>query len=491
MQVADGAGDSFLDALFAALSPVGHDVEGELLVFEGSQGEVHSRDAVVVVSRLTSGVEEADVVIPPQGAAVPENREEGFVGTGGVVSSFEVVLREEESELVLALGPCNLGAPERGDDVAGVQGGVEEKVAVPRCGQFEDTHPLHEEGPLLAVEEGKPLVNFDLVAVALHLAEVGVDGDLGGDGGVKSRLHVDPHIVVSVSSSPTLLALPDPVRGAREGGENLRGHGRREILEGHGVEASGDSGSGCQDRPGGGDPQTDIPSGETDAHGDLFPSLEADAPEGKGDLHLVTLFGDSATACPDEVRIPVHVSVVVHDPVTLDAVGVNDKGEAGLLEILGIDHDHDVVVVVHFIPGGDTPLQLAGVGIFAEEGEVEVLLVIGRIDRGFTGKGRAKGGSVTDEGELTPKALPRLVGEVSVDLRWGFHENRNQLLPPKERSRHEKSRDDQEKSLFHSFLRIKVLWFSNGRSGRLVPSLLTGGGISPMIDPVWAISSVG
>ena len=225
MQVADGAGDALLDGFFPALGPVGHDVEGELLVFEGSQGEVHSRDAVVIVSRLTTGVKEAHVVIPSQGAAVPENRKEGLVGTGGVVSSLEVVLREEKPELVLSLGPRHLGAPEGGDDVAGVQGGIEEEVTVPRCGQFEDTHPLHEEGPLLAVEEGKPLVDFHLVAIALHLAEVGVDGDLGGDGGVKGRLHVDSHIVVGIPAPPTFLALPDPVRGAREGGENLRGHG--------------------------------------------------------------------------------------------------------------------------------------------------------------------------------------------------------------------------------------------------------------------------
>ena len=175
------------------------------------------------------------------------------------------------------------------------------------------------------------------------------------------------------------------------------------------METGGDSGSGCQDRPGGGDSQTDIPAGETDVHGDLFPSLEANGPEGEGDLHLVPLFGDSAAACPDKVRVSVHVSVVVHDPVTLDAVGVDDKGEARLVEVLGIDHDHDVVVVVHLVPRGDAPLQLAGVGIFTEEGEVEILLIVGRVDYSLSRKGGAQRGGVADEGEFASKALPSLV----------------------------------------------------------------------------------
>ena len=55
--------------------------------------------------------------------------------------------------------------------------------------------------------------------------------------------------------------------------------------------------------------------------------------------------------------------------------------------------------------------------------------------------------------------ITALIGGGGVGSGFRENESRNQLLTPKVRNRYKKSRDDQEKSLFHSSLRIKVLLF--------------------------------
>ena len=98
------------------------------------------------------------------------------------------------------------------------------------CLDPEDLGTLDEEGPKLAVEEGKALVDLDLGPVGLDLREVRVDGEVGREIRRDPVLDVQPGIGIRVLvHEPGERRVELAVLDRGQGGEELEVAARRDV----------------------------------------------------------------------------------------------------------------------------------------------------------------------------------------------------------------------------------------------------------------------
>src|SRR5262249_32014992 len=156
----------------------------ELLGRRELNGYIASFDAVMASRMFRVGENDADIVGSAQGIRCPSDREE-FVLSKDEVPAIADILRAligsiEQSKCKLAFGSRQFTAPKRIDDVPSMDAGPHVAVAS-GARDIKQSHPFHEEGSFLRVEDRKSLIYLNLECIAFHLAEIGVNRGVQSD----------------------------------------------------------------------------------------------------------------------------------------------------------------------------------------------------------------------------------------------------------------------------------------------------------------------
>jgi|GEM_PF-6903451 len=398
----------------------GEAVEAEHFRAREAQLTVEPDQAVEISALLAAGVERSQEAVGAQGALVAKQGECRPLRTGTAVQGAVRGLIEGEygrQGVLVAQLARQLEAQERVDDLPGVHGGQKRAGT----GQLEDIAALHEERPLFGIIERVAQVRVDLAGVRLHLAEVGVPGQVEDQLGGQSKFAGDAKLAPGFALpqlAPALL-VPEVVHDGRQHlqqgvaadvAELERLHLREEgvalgrVHLRHGAVLGG---------------AADVAL-EEDRHLHPLPARVADGLEGDAHLHRIAVGVEPAGARPDEIGAEI-LGVAGEAAVALDAQRVDVEGVERLLVVEAVEVDADEVVGHDRVAAGHAGLDPVRRPVVTAEGEVQVFSVVGHVDRGLLGEVLVE---IGDEG---PEAADRLrlppggVVEHAVDQRRGRH----------------------------------------------------------------------
>ena len=261
--------------------------------------------------------------------------------------------------------------------------------------EAEDPLSFQKELALFGKEEAEA-GEVDLLGVRLHLGEIGVPGEVGGEPAGDPDLGVHP-VVASVLAFQPAGARAHPGAVADDVGLDLDGPGTRRRFEAH--EGARRADLGHRPRPHGGGKLGQIGILVLPAHD----AAEVDPPdlgtaarvaqglEGDRHLHGPAVFEPGRPRVPDRGPVAVHVPLIHDEAVeeAADRVQVEEEGVPPVVE--GVQDEAEVLVVVdaeviapHF--GGEHPVRL---GVPAAAGDVEGVIVVEDPDLRPLGSGLA------------------------------------------------------------------------------------------------------
>ena len=345
------------------------------------EGQVGRRDAIVAARELGVGDERSHVVraaqgvLPPGDVVVLPLAEEGVLRLAGELLAGGLVAGGEKGERGAAGGAARLASPQRVLDHPGVDGGPHVRVPV-GSGELERPHPLHEERPLLRVEDRKALVHLHLEGVALHLAEVGVDRALDRGRRREPVLDREPGVRFRVGGTEGVGAHPRLVPRVGGARDHLEGERLLHVVERHGGVALDEALAGRDVGPGGRHSETAHATPEQDAHPDLAAALEANGGEGQPDLDVVPLGRPPARALPHPVGGRVLARARRRQDVGLHAGGVDEEIVRALAVADRVEAQAHPVVVPELVATAERAADLGRLGVQAPEGEVDRPVVV-------------------------------------------------------------------------------------------------------------------